>query len=87
MKRQSAISAFSRPISKRGLRENVSGESSEKCIETQLVATFSNIDNESSVLSTDVTDPALENIDDEDRNRSSALPASFDSSTLPIEMR
>ena len=35
---------------------------------------------------TDVTDPALENINDEDRNRSTALPASFDSSTLPKKM-
>ena len=40
----------------------------------QQAATSSNIDNESSVPSTDVTDPALENINDEDRNRS-ALPA------------
>ena len=36
--------------------------------------------------STNVTDPALENIHDEDCNRSTALPASFDSSTLPKEM-
>ena len=35
---------------------------------------------------TNVTDPALENIDNEDRIRSTALPASFDSSTLPKEM-
>ena len=44
------------------------------------------LDNESSVPSTDVTDPALENIDDEDRNRSTALLASFDSSTLSKKM-
>ena len=34
----------------------------------QQAATSGNIDNESSLPSTDVTDPALENIDDEDRN-------------------
>ena len=51
----------------------------------QLAATSSNIDNESSVPSTDITDLALENIDDED-HRSTALPATFDSSTLPKEM-
>ena len=86
MKRQSAISAFFRPVSKRVLEENVPGESSEDSIDMQQVATTSNIDNESSVPSTDVTDPDLENINDEDRNRSTALPASFDSSTLPNEM-
>ena len=52
----------------------------------QLAATSNNIDNESSVPSADVTNPALENIDDEDRNRPTALPASFDNSTLPKEM-
>ena len=58
----------------------------ENSVQTQQVAISSNIDNESFVPSTDLTDPALENIDDEDRNRSTALPASFDSSTLPKEM-
>ena len=52
----------------------------------QQAAISSNINNENSVPSTDVTDPALENIDDEDRNRSTALLASFDSSTLPKVM-
>ena len=86
MKRQSAVSAFFRPVSKRVLEENVPGESSEDSIDMQQVATSSNIDNKSSLPSTNVTDPALENINDEDRNRSTALPASFDSSTLPKEM-
>ena len=86
MKRQSAISAFFRPVSQRALKVNVPGESSEDSIDVQQAANSSNIDNKSSVPSTDVTDPALENIDDEDRNRSTALPASFDSSTLPKEM-
>ena len=86
MKRQSAISAFFRPVSKRLLEVNVPGESCKDSIDMQQAATFSNIDNKGSVPSTDVTDPALENIDDEDRNRSTALPASFDSSTLPKEM-
>ena len=52
----------------------------------QQAATSSNVDNESSVPSTDVSDPALESINDKDRNRSTALPASFDSSTLPKVM-
>ena len=86
MKRQSAISAFFSPASKRVLEANVPGESSEDRIDMQQVAISSNIDNKSSVPSTDVTDPALENIIDEDRNRSTALPVSFDSSTLPKVM-
>ena len=75
MKRQSAISAFFRPVSKRVLEVNVPGESSKDSID---------IDNKSSVPSTNVTDPALENIDDEDRIRSTALPASFDSIGLGL---
>ena len=68
MKRQSAISAFFRSVSKRVLEVNVPGESSKDSIDMQQAATSSNIDNKSSVPSTNVTDPALENIDDEDRN-------------------
>ena len=44
MKRQSAISAFFRPVSKRVLEVNVPGESSEDSIDMQQAATFSNID-------------------------------------------
>ena len=54
MKRQSAISAFFRPVSKRALKVNVPGESSEDSIDMQQAATSSNIDNKSSVLSTSV---------------------------------
>ena len=86
MNRQSAISAFFRPILKRVLEVNVLRHSSEDSIDMQQVATSSNIDNESSVPSTGVTNPALEDIDDENRNRYTALPASFDSSTLPKKM-
>ena len=67
MKRQSAISTFFRPISKRVLEVNVPGELSEDSIDMQQAAASSNIDNESSVPSTGVTDPPLENIDDENR--------------------
>ena len=80
------ISASFRPVSKRSLIENISGKSSEDNVETQQVATSSNIDYEGSVPSTDVTDPAQENIDDEDRTRSPAFSATIDSSTLPKEM-
>ena len=65
---------------------NVPGESSEDSINMQQATTSSNIDNESYVPSTNVTDPALENIDDQDYNRSTALRASFNNSTLPKEM-
>ena len=54
MKRQSAISAFFRPVSKRVLEVNVPGESSEDSIDIQQAATSSNIDNKSSVPSTGV---------------------------------
>ena len=81
-----AISAFFRLVSKKVLEVNVPGESSENSIDMQQAATSSNIDNKSSVPSTDVTDPALENINDKDSNRSTALPASFNSSTLPKVM-
>ena len=50
----------------------------------QQAATSRNIDNKSSVPSTNVTDPALGNIDDEDRNQSNTLPASFYSGLLSL---
>ena len=86
MKRKLAISAFSRLVSNRVLEVNVSGESSEDSIDMQQAATSCNIDNENYVPSTNVTNPALESIDNDDHNPSTALPASFDCSTLPKEI-
>ena len=55
------------------LKVNVPGESSEDSIDMQQAPTSTNIDNESSESATNLTNLAVENIDDEDRNRSTSI--------------
>ena len=55
------------------LNVNVPGESSEHSIDMQQAATSTNIDDESCEPVTNLTNFAVENIDDEDRSRSTAI--------------
>ena len=55
------------------LKVNVPGESSEDSVEMQQAATSSNIDNKSCEPATNLTNLAVENIDDEDHNRSTSV--------------
>ena len=82
MKRQSAISAFFRPLSKRPREANVPQESSRhrpESSDSQEASTSGNDESDAPVA-----DPVIDLVDE--NNRPKDLPTPFDSSTLPNVM-